>query len=490
MQIKSLAGKQQFHPKSGVGISILLIVSLFALPRMQSYGQMALESEPGAYYVNVAAGPEYKKGKFHQWLFGKNRRKEWTTPVNVPILQLDTLKGGMKLVKKGGGNESKTLQLQGADGKMYALRSVNKSRKAVTPKMFRGTGVGRIIQDGVSMSYPYGCMVVPHLLAVAQIPHAAPTLYYIPAQTALGEYSEVYGNELYFIEERPDGDWSGNKQMGSFSEFISSPKLLKRLDKDNDISFDQHAYVKARLIDLMLGDWDRQPDNWRWGASASNPNHYIPLPRDRDQAFYTRNGKIYNLIIPVSRYKFMQNYSAGLKNVGGLTKQDRSWDQLVTNDVSLEEWISAARWLQKELTDTSIAQAVRGLPPEIYAISGNELTQKLISRRNNLHSYAADFYKVLAANVEINGSAKKEIFHLQPQQDNAIRVDIYRVLANGNKETTPYFSQQYHPQYTQSITINGGEGEDDFIIPEAYKNIRIIRNPGKSSNPMFEREED
>ena len=467
--------------------AIWLLACLFLLPAPESYSQPI--AQPNAYYVNVAAGPEYKRGKFHQFFFGKNRRKEWTTPVHVPIVLFDTLNGGTVVVKKGGGNESKTLQLKAPDGKMYALRSVNKSRRAVTPKLLRGTGVGNIIQDGVSMSYPYGCMVLPGLLRAANIPHATPALYYVPEQPALGEHNARYGNDLYFIEERPDGNWSDHPQMGGFSDFISSSKLLKKIQEDNDIDFDQQAYIKARLVDIMVGDWDRQPDNWRWGNKTDDKNFYSPLPRDRDQVFFTRNGKVYNVLIPISRYHFMQNFTGNVKNIKKLTKQDRAWDQLMTNNVSLEQWKTAAAELQQTLTDTAIALAVQGLPKEIYAISGKELTEKIIQRRNNLHQYAEQFYKVLAANVEINGSEKAEVFQIEKQTSNALRVNIYRVK-DGKKETTPYFSQLYLPQYTQTISINGGEGDDVFQLPENYKGIRIISNKGKSANPVFDRDDD
>lgn len=473
----------------------MLLMGLCAVPAaIQAQGPVMIEQRQESqhnYYIDVAAGPEYRRGKFHQFFFGKNRRKEWTTPVRVPILILDSLKGGTVVFKKGGGNESKTLQLKAADGKMYAMRSVNKSRKAVTPKLLRGTGIGNIIQDGVSMSYPYGCMVLPHLLTTAQIPHAAPALYYIPEQPALGEHNAVYGNDLYFIEERPDGDWSDHQQMGGFNDLISSSKLLKKMQEENDISIDQAAYIKARLIDIMVGDWDRQPDNWRWGRNKqAGHKRYAPLPRDRDQVFYTRDGKVYNLLIPISRYRFMQNFNGHVKNVKNLTKQDRNWDKLVTNEVTLDQWVSAAGWLQQTLTDASIDMATQGLPPEIYAISGKELAEKIKQRRNNLHLYAEQFYKVLAADVEINGSEENEAFELVKEGENGLRVNIHRIKKDGSKEALPYFTQSYLPKYTQSITINGGEGKDEFKLPENYKGIRIITNKGKSENPVFDRDDD
>ncbi len=46
-------------------------------------------------FKTIAVGPKYKKSSFYQSLWGRNYRKEWTTPVTFPVLKLDTEKGGM-----------------------------------------------------------------------------------------------------------------------------------------------------------------------------------------------------------------------------------------------------------------------------------------------------------------------------------------------------------------------------------------------------------
>ena len=65
----------------------------------------------------IAGGPAYKRPHFYQWLWGRNHRIEWTTPVRVPVLKLDTAFGGLIPYKIGGGNESKSLRLRTKEGK-------------------------------------------------------------------------------------------------------------------------------------------------------------------------------------------------------------------------------------------------------------------------------------------------------------------------------------------------------------------------------------
>lgn len=52
-------------------------------------------------YKTVVAGAEYKKPKVYQWLWGKNRRIEWTTPVRVPVVYLDSLYGVTSVSTRG-----------------------------------------------------------------------------------------------------------------------------------------------------------------------------------------------------------------------------------------------------------------------------------------------------------------------------------------------------------------------------------------------------
>jgi len=45
------------------------------------------------------------------------------------------------------------------------------------------------------------------------------------------------------------------------------------------------------MLDLLIGDWDRHEDQWRWKVEKTKKkNIYSPIPRDRDQVFYISTG--------------------------------------------------------------------------------------------------------------------------------------------------------------------------------------------------------
>ncbi|HEV7621917.1 MAG TPA: hypothetical protein VGO09_09295, partial [Flavisolibacter sp.] len=89
----------------------------------RSETELSDTSSNAAGKVKVAANPEYKAGGIKKFLMGENYRKEWTTPVSAPALDWKTRLGGLKPTKEGGGKETKSLRVEDASGREWALRS-------------------------------------------------------------------------------------------------------------------------------------------------------------------------------------------------------------------------------------------------------------------------------------------------------------------------------------------------------------------------------
>ncbi len=437
-----------------------------------------------AKYKTIIAGPEYQKPSFHQWLWGRNRRKEWTTPVSVPVLWLD--KTGVKLTpyKTGGGNESKTLRLKTAEGKEYTLHSINKSRKDVVLPVFKNTFVEDIINDGISMSYPYGAFALPVMEKAAGIYHSLPQLVYVPQQAALDTFNARFGNDLYLFEQRLDGDWSDAHYLGNFKYFSTPEEVVEKMRGDNSIKAMQFAFIKARLFDMLIADWDRHEDNWRWGSSDTGQSSmYYPVPRDRDQAFYTHNGFLIDRILSATGLSFMQNFDYDIPDVSRLNFEEASMDRCFSNQMTKEDWIRAAEFLQRSLTDSVIKVSIQQLPPEIFMVSGNELISKLIARRDKLLKYAEEYFLFLAHEVDVPGTRQKEYFEIEKISAGQTIVKVYGIDSLGQKEDTPFYSRGFNASETREIRLYGIDGEDAYAIKgNANKTrVRIIGGPSKDS---------
>src|SRR5829696_8769221 len=72
--------------------------------------------------IKVPADPDLKAKGVNGFLIGKNYRREWTEPVQVPVINLSSIYGGLVAVKLGGGKETQSLRVEDATKRQWALR--------------------------------------------------------------------------------------------------------------------------------------------------------------------------------------------------------------------------------------------------------------------------------------------------------------------------------------------------------------------------------
>src|SRR6266542_4439438 len=209
--------------------------------------------------VMAAAGEEYNKASgVKRFFFGNNYRAEWAAKVDLKVFNISREKGGFKIKSLGGGKQTKSLRLEDKDGKEWVLRTINKDPAKAIPENVRGTVAQDIAQDMISASHPYSALSIPDLLNAVHVTGAAPTYYFVPDDPAFGIYQQKFANTVCELEERePTPDRSETK---------STPKMINKLYEDNDNRVDQQEVLRARLIDILVADFDRHFDQWRWGT--------------------------------------------------------------------------------------------------------------------------------------------------------------------------------------------------------------------------------
>lgn len=429
-------------------------------------------------YKVISAGPQYKRSGWHQFFWGKNYRKEWSTPVKMPLLILNDEKGGLIPAKEGGGHQTTSLHLETKDGKNYSIRSVDKKLGKVLPKEFLGTFIEYLVNDEVSMSNPYAAATVPLMAQSAGIYHTNPKYIYLPEQPALDTFNNKYANNVYLFEQRIKGNWKGADNLGNFEKFLDTEEMMKELFKETENRVDQAAYLKARLFDMFLNDWDRHEDQWVWGiAEEGNKKTFVPLPVDRDQAYFKHNGVLLDLAIAASGLNYFQSFKPKLSDVKTFNYEERGTDRLFTNQLSLNDWQKIAKDLQASLTDEVIEQAIKKFPPEIYAISGDRITSTLQSRREQILDYATTYYYFLAREVEIVGTKGTEYFDVTPVNEDEVSVQLFNKTKDDEKKSKPFYSRTFYNKETKEIRLYGLDGKDNYTIGGNENNkikIRII----------------
>jgi hypothetical protein len=201
-------------------------------------------------------GPRYKASGLKKIFVGEHYRDLWVTPLEVPFLDLGAYAGGLTPVKEGGGSQTTTLRLRAANGTQYTFRSLDKDPSRILPPDLRDTFASNALQDQTSTAHPYASLVVASLAEAVGVLHATPELVIMPDDEKLGEFRARFAGMLGFIEERPDEGPEGQPGFAESEKVVGTDKLFERLEADCNNYVDPRTFLKARLLDIFVGDWD------------------------------------------------------------------------------------------------------------------------------------------------------------------------------------------------------------------------------------------
>lgn len=414
--------------------------------------------------VVAGASDKYAANPWRKRMLGENYREEWGEDLSVPVFDIGTERGGLEILQKGGGMQTISLRLGAKDGREYTLRSIEKYPEAAVPEQLRKTFAQDLVEDQISASHPYGALVIVPMAEAVGVYHTNPKLVYIPDDPRLGPYQKTFGNMLALFEERPDEDWSHQASFANSENIIGTSKVLEKLREDNDNAVDEYQVVKSRLFDMIIGDWDRHDDQWRWATVEEGKDDvYKPIPRDRDQAFFVNEGILPKLWSRKWALPKFEGFDEEIDWAPGLSFNARYFDRTFLTGLEMDDWIAAAREIQAGLTDSVITAAIHQWPEEIYAIHGEEIIRKLKVRRDDLVPYATELYKFLAREVDVVGTDKHEEFNVVREESGDVQVDVYKVKKEGNRGKKIY-SRHFKRFETKEIRLYGLGGNDRFNI--------------------------
>ncbi len=107
----------------------------------------------------------------------------------------------------------------------------------------------------------------------------------------LSEFRDEFGGMLGIMEIHPDVEEEDKIFFEDADKIKGTLKLFERLEEKTDEQVNSEDYLKARLADIVLGDWDRHADQWKWARyKEGNKKVWHPIPRDRDQVFAKWDG--------------------------------------------------------------------------------------------------------------------------------------------------------------------------------------------------------
>ena len=427
--------------------------------------------------VTIAASPRYASNGFKRFFLGDTYRDLWTTPLHVPVLDLDSYAGGLSPLKEGGGNQTKNLRFTTPIGAEFVFRPVDKAN-ATPPERLRGTAIAKIFRDQVSGLFPAAGSVIAPIAEAAGVLHTTPAFTVMPHDSSLGKFRKDFAGLVGTLEEYPHKPEEG-PGYGGASDVIDTEELLPLLDSLPNQSVDTRAFLNARLTDMLVADGDRHHGNWKWGRFVTGKSvRWVPIARDRDHAFNTYDG----LLARIARLgaPFLTTFEGRYESIEALSYNSRELDRRFLSSLEKPVWDSIAVALQRRVTDAVIDSAVRTLPAEYRSVAPS-FAAKLKQRRDGIPANARKFYKVLAEVVEV---------HATDASDHAtvtyLPGGVVDVAVQSNSDT-PYYHRRFDPRETKEVRVYLHNGDDTAVVRgDVTSNVTVRVIGGNGTNALVD----
>ncbi|MGY3087244.1 DNA polymerase III delta prime subunit [Hymenobacter sp. UYAg731] len=440
--------------------------------------------------VQLAAGPQYARSAAWKFFFGTHYRSVWATPVTVPVLRLATaVPGGLVPMQAGGSYQSHTLRLHAPNGREYVLRSVDKDMSAALSPGWKRNLLRGLLKDQTSATQPFGAYPAAFLAEAAGVLHANPRLVFVGPDPGLGKFSAAYANALYLFEERPDGDQRPVASFGHAPQVVNSRHMLAALRRWPSAHVPARAFLRARLLDVLVGDWSRREDQWRWAMfPQAGRVAFRPVPRDRDQAFFLFDDGLVTRLVSWFAPKY-QTFRATirLENVDGLTSTARALDRTLLTSLSANDFREVADSVRASLSDAVLARAFNSGPAETQARLAAKFVPMLRARRAQLPAVAQQYYALLNKQAWLIGTDQAERFILS-EAGGSLRVQL--LAQRPGRPDSLVTDRTFNRKITPELDLYGLGGDDLFelrgALPEGIAvNLydgdgrnRVITSPG------------
>lgn len=461
----------------------------------QNYDLDQLPEElPTHFSASIYKDFDTERTAFYESVWGEHYRDLYTRKISVPVLDFDTAFGGLEPMRLGGGMQTNSLRLQDSLGRQYNIRQIKKDpirllqESIYTTKNlddeFDETIIEELVLDFMTAAHPFGFLAVPDLSEAIGVNHTNPKLVYVPKQKQLGDFNSVHGGELYMVEERPEDNWMGTE--GVFGnpnhDIVSTADMIERLRRDEKYTVDESNYIRARLLDILLGDWDRHEDQFRWSEFEDDEGdrYFRPIPRDRDQVFANFDGGFFNLISSLTSFpKIYHAYEEDIQYLKWFNNSGLSLDRMIIRNATLEDWLREAQFIQNNLSDVVIHKAFSKLPSEIDSSQLDALIKIFKARLTNLNEFASDYFEILNELPILVATDKDDFIDVVRQDKGKTRIVISRNI-KGERDYT-IVDKIFDEQITDEVWIYGLDDTDTFTVsgdaPSSIK-VRLIGGHG------------
>lgn len=421
-----------------------------------------------------------ERSRGYDYFWGKHYRELYTIPITVSSSTINSLFGMLK--ETGQADEFHGIYMTDNNGRNYLVKPLGGSSSFIQSEFFRemynkedfkDTYMDEFIGDAYTIVNPYTFIASDYMAKIAGLNSNDPHIYYIAPNATKDTIATgmSIADKLVSITRIPD--------LNEQKNIISTADLLKDLQADKSSTVNQDLYIRERIFDMLIGDWNKTPENWNWLKQTENSRtQYYPIVLDRSHAFMKVDGVLTGQMLSVLSLGFITDYKDRIKNIKKFNKLGFTLDVALTPQSTQSDWITQARYLKTKLTDEVIDEAFSRLPKEIQCEETDEIKVKLKNRRNNIEDIAIRYYEELQFNPSIPGSNNSDRFVMDKYHRDSIRLDIY-----DKRTDSLVFSHKYTKKNTKEIWLYGMDGDDSFETRGQENNkIPVYMLSGKGNN--------
>ena len=444
--------------------------------------------------TSVYTEEETDKDPLYKALWGEHYRPLYSRKFEFPVLYLDTLPGNLEVLGAGGGHQSRSLGFVDDNDHEYTMRAIKKSAlqflqtTVVTThyveEYLENTIAERYVQDFYTTAFPYGTFPAGKFMDELGIFHPNSSLYYVPKQESLGVYNEEYGNELYMFEAHVGGENKDLEIFGNADDILNTSDLFLEMRESKEGYVDEDMFIRARLLDMLLGDWDRHEGQYEWAEfeEENGKKRYLPIAKDRDQVFSKTDGFILSLLrLGFPEFRAMEEYTEDVKRPKWFNLAGYPLDKAFIRNADWEDWKEQVDYIQNNISDEVIQEAFAILPEGItndpYV---DDIKNIMKARRGNLEDIARDYYKHLAEFDMFTGTEEDDKFLITRKPDGITNVQLMdedgRVIAE----------KTYDSHETREVWIYGLDGDDEFQIVGKGSKPVSLKVIGGEENDIYD----
>ena len=421
------------------------------------------------------------KSNVYKLLWGIHYRTLYSTPIVANSVRMDTLLDDIKII--GQVSDFHGLLLGNRQKQLFLLKPLGGSTSFLESKFFqemynkhdfKGTYLDEFIGDAYTIINPYTFLSADYMAKVSGLYFNNSRIFYLEKATidtdTMANGSNIQ-DKLVSIRDLPDTTVLEN--------ILTTEQLLEQIRISKSFRVNQEQYISERLYDMLIGDWNKVPENWSWKVIPKGDSvSFSPIVVDRNHAFTKVDGFLFKRMLKVLGLGFITNYSNHPVDIEKINTLGYTLDMALASESNEAVWLRQARKLQSVLTDSVIDEAFHILPLAIQGSETEAIKVKLKNRRDSLEYMACQYYRKLQRTPVIIGTEKDDRIIVRRLEPDLVRISIY----NGNNDI-PSYDKLFSARNTKEIWLYGLAGNDCYIVKgKAGKEFPVYLITGKGNN--------